>query len=130
MLLLQCSFEPGSDGQTLVFSKGPGNNLQPNRQPLRVGAAAYDHGGPACQVIGQGVAVRQHVLGFVVAKGRVRIDGTNKNVKVRKVAEHGTAIVIPQIEGVIEFRLIDGRPSLGLTGGDLWRWLFRVAIFK
>ena len=122
MLLLQSSFEPGSDGQTLVFSKGASNNLQANRQPLRVGAAADDHGGPACQVIGQGVAVRQHVLGFVVAYGGVRVDGTNKDVKVSEIAEHGAAIVIPQIEGVIKFRLIDGWPSLGLARGDLRRW--------
>ena len=66
MLLLQCRFEPGSNCQTLVFAKGSGNNLQPYGESLRVGAAAYDHGWPACQVIGQGVAVRQHVLGFVV----------------------------------------------------------------
>ena len=94
--------QPGRDCQTLVLTKGSSDDLQANRQAQGVCAAPYHDSRPTRQVVCQGITVGQHIFEFIVAYGGASIDGADKDIEVRKVTQHGAAIVIPQVDCMIE----------------------------
>ena len=103
-----------------MLGERPCENLQTDRETVRIGTGPDYHRRPARQIIGRCLGVISEFLGLLVADSGFRIHGANKQVVLKEVTQHAALVVVPEMDELGEFRGAEGFSGAIDDIGD-WR---------